>query len=218
MGRKYDIVDVVAAVGLAATLFGGYLLVTAADGFWQRPPAPTVISASASDTAIGMQWLQPALGRALVDDFLLDRDAGAAVSAAAAELNRAIDEYQRMTSSLLGPLALAELSAMGQEADHRARMQFVMGKQLVNGTARGIRSGTLAADQYVNDFNTAMISQVERIGQRMHDQFEQGRQPFLGQMILDAMQEEDRLEGAMQEPTVSSSWRAPPLRRSAPKP
>jgi hypothetical protein len=42
MGRKYDLVDVVVAVGLVATLFGGYLLVTAADGFWQAPIAPAV--------------------------------------------------------------------------------------------------------------------------------------------------------------------------------
>jgi hypothetical protein len=27
MGRKYDLVDVVVAIGLVATLFGGYLLV-----------------------------------------------------------------------------------------------------------------------------------------------------------------------------------------------
>lgn len=43
MGRKYDLVDVVVAVGLVATLFGGYLLVTAADGFWQAPVAPLPI-------------------------------------------------------------------------------------------------------------------------------------------------------------------------------
>lgn len=40
MGRKYDHVDVMAAIGLVATLFGGYLLVTAADGFWQAPSPP----------------------------------------------------------------------------------------------------------------------------------------------------------------------------------
>ena len=33
MGRKFDHVDVMAAIGLIATLFGGYLIVTAADGF-----------------------------------------------------------------------------------------------------------------------------------------------------------------------------------------
>ena len=46
MGRKFDHVDVMAAIGLVATLFGGYLLVTAADGFWQAP-SPTIASSIA---------------------------------------------------------------------------------------------------------------------------------------------------------------------------
>ena len=91
MGRKYDLVDVMAAIGLVATLFGGYLLVTAADGFWQAPIAPTMqVTIVASDPSAGMQYLQPVLGQAIVQDLLLDREAGAALSASAMELNRAV--------------------------------------------------------------------------------------------------------------------------------
>ena len=45
MGRKFDHVDVMAAIGLVATLFGGYLFVTAADGFWQAPSINTMTTA-----------------------------------------------------------------------------------------------------------------------------------------------------------------------------
>lgn len=200
MGRKYDHVDVMAAIGLVATLFGGYLLVTAADGFWQAPSPPTMISATVSDEpSTGMEYLQPVLGRAILQDALLDRQAGAGVSASATELNGAVSEYQRISTTLLSPLVLAELAAFGQEADHRARMQFVMGKAIVNHTRRGITNGILSADQYANDFNTNLIRTAELTGQRMHDQFEATRQAVLGRSIIEAIQEEERVATAAQE-------------------
>ncbi len=200
MGRKYDLVDVMAAIGLVATLFGGYLLVTAADGFWQAPIAPTMqATIVASDPSAGMQYLQPVLGQAIVQDLLLDREAGSALSASAMELNRAVSESELMSTTLLSPLVLAELHAFGQEADHRARMQYVMGKAVVNQTRRGISSGILSADQYAGDFNTNLIRRAELTGQRMHDQFEATRQAAIGRSIVDAIQDEDRMTSAVQE-------------------
>ena len=104
-----------------------------------------------------------------------------------------------MSTTLLSPLVLAELAAFGQEADHRARMQFVMGKSIVNQTRRGITSGILSADQYANDFNIRLIRTAELTGQRMHDQFEAPRQAALGRSIVEAIQEEDRLATTTQE-------------------
>ncbi len=200
MGRKFDHVDVMAAIGLVATLFGGYLLVTAADGFWQAPaPAFTSTVSAGGDSSTGMEYLQPVLGQAILQDMLLDRDAGAAVSASAMELNRAVSEYQRISATLLSPLVLAELAAFGHEADHRARMQFVMGKAVVNQTRRGIQNGILSADQYASDFNSNLVRIAEMTGQRMHDQFESTRQGVLGRSIVEATQEEDRIGTAIQE-------------------
>lgn len=200
MGRKYDLVDVMVAIGLVATLFGGYLLVTAADGFWQAPIAPAVNMTSVTQgPSAGMQYLQPVLGQAILQDVLLDREAGAAISTSAMELNRAVSESQLLSTTLLSPLVLAELRAFGQEADHRARMQFVMGKAVVNQTRRGLASGVLSADQYASDFNTALIRRAELIGQRMHDQFESTRQAMLGRSIVEAIQEEDQMAATIQE-------------------
>ncbi|MCE3221970.1 MAG: hypothetical protein K0S58_150 [Nitrospira sp.] len=200
MGRKFDHVDVMTAVGLVATLFGGYLIVSAADGFWQISSVGVMTTATvSSEPSNGMEYLQPVLGQAILQDILLDRHAGTAVSASAMELNRAVGEYQRISSDLLSPLVLAELSAFGQEADHQARMQFVMGKAVVNQTRRGIRNGILSADQYASDFNSNLIRTAELMGQRMHDQFEATRQGTLGRSIVEASQEEDRLATAVQE-------------------
>jgi hypothetical protein len=200
MGRKYDLVDVMAAIGLVATLFGGYLFVTAADGFWQTPIAPTMNSVTfSSDASTGMQYLQPVLGQAILQDLLLDREAGSALSGSVMELNRAVSEAQLMSTTLLSPLVLAELRAFGQEADHRARMQFVMGKAIVNQTRRGIQAGILSADQYVSDFNNNLIRIAEMTGQRIHDQFEATRQAALGRSIVEAIQEEERMATTVQE-------------------
>lgn len=200
MGRKYDLVDVVVAIGLVATLFGGYLLVTAADGFWQAPIAPAVnMTIVTHDPSTGMQYLQPVLGQAILQDILLDREAGTALSSSAMELNRAVSESQLLSTTLLSPLVLAELRAFGQEADHRARMQYVMGKSVVNQTRRGLASGALSAGRYADEFNAALIERAELIGQRMHDQFESTRQATLGRSIIEAIQEEDRMASAVQE-------------------
>jgi hypothetical protein len=200
MGRKYDLIDVIVAIGLVATLFGGYLLVSAADGFWQAPNVATrggVIAGQ--DPSTGMQYLQPVLGQAIVQDLLLDRDAGVLLSASAMELNQAVTESERISTTLLSPLVLAELQAFGQEADHRARMQYVMGKAVVNQTRRGIAAGILSADQYNGEFNTTLIRTAELTGQRMHDQFEATRQATIGRSIIEAIQEEDRMTATAQE-------------------
>jgi hypothetical protein len=199
MRRKYEVVDVVAAIGLAATLFGGYLLVTAADGFWQRPPAPFAITTPSSDQAAGIRYLQPVLGQAIVDDFLRDRHATATVSSATSELEQAIDNYQAMSTTLLSPLVLAELSALGQAADHETRVQYVMGRSIVNATQRGIRSGVLSVADDSHAFNDGVIMTARDTGRRMDRLFESTRQPLLGQLIVDSVQEEALLDSAAQE-------------------
>ena len=196
MGRKYDLVDVMAATGLVATLLGGYLLVTAADGFWQAPSTPRMSTAIAgTDPAAGMQYLQPVLGQAIVQDLLLDREAEAVLSASSMELNRAVVESQAMETSILSPLVVAELRAYGQDVDHRARMQYVMGKSVVNQTRRGIFSGTLSVEQYGGEFNRNLIRTAELTGQRMHDEFVATRQAALGRSIVDAIVDEERMTG-----------------------
>lgn len=84
-------------------------------------------------------------------------------------------------------------------ADHMARVQYVMGRAIVNFTARGIRSGVLSADQYLSDYNTSMIRATEAFGQRLDHEFASTWQATLGRRIVDAFQDSSRQAGAIQE-------------------
>ncbi|MFO0730289.1 MAG: hypothetical protein U0361_04715 [Nitrospiraceae bacterium] len=117
----------------------------------------------------------------------------------ARRIDLAIEDYQRISTTLLSPLALAELTAMGQAADHQVRVQYVMGRNLVNETRRGVRSGLLSPMYYGSAFNAEVIRRTEALGRRMDEQFEAGRQPMLGRMIAESAQEETRLDAAAQE-------------------
>jgi hypothetical protein len=66
------------------------------------------------------------------------------------------------------------------------RVQAVMGRAIVNFTARGIRSGVLSADQYLSDYNTRMFCTTEASGQRLDHEFASTWQATLGRRIVDA--------------------------------
>ena len=84
-------------------------------------------------------------------------------------------------------------------ADHMARVQYVMGRAIVNFTARGIRSGVLSADQYLSEYNTNMIRVTEAWGQRLDQEFASTWQATLGRGIVDAIQHYTERAGAIQE-------------------
>ena len=84
-------------------------------------------------------------------------------------------------------------------ADHMARVQYVMGRAIVNFTARGIRSGVLSADQYLSEYNTNMIRVTEAWGQRLDQEFASTWQATLGHGIVNAIQHYTERAGAIQE-------------------
>ena len=84
-------------------------------------------------------------------------------------------------------------------ADHMARVQGIMGRPIVNFTARGIRSGVSSADQYLSDYNTNMIRATEASGQRLDHEFASTWQATLGRGIVDAIQKYTERAGAIQE-------------------
>ncbi len=61
-----------------------------------------------------------------------------------------------------------------------------MGRSIMNGTRRGLRSGILSADHYLSDYNRDMIGVAEQLGGRMHGAFMATCQPLLGRWIVDA--------------------------------
>lgn len=185
MKRRLEPVDLMVAIGVLATVMGGYGLYFATSGALQAA-APTEVFASASgaDMMAAREWVQPALGRAIVDVAVIDRDVARQTIRAVRELNRASLTDQWLQRSPFGYLDRIQGYAAAVEADHAARVQIFMGRSIVNFTGRGIRSGVLSSGQIDGLYNRDMIGTVLATGQRMDEAFQEQWQGSLGQMIV----------------------------------
>jgi hypothetical protein len=117
----------------------------------------------------------------------------------ASEWNWATLAQQEFQSLPGGPFGAIMSQATTVPADHMARVQYVLGKAIVNFTARGIRSGVLSADQYLSDYNISMIRAIEARGQRLDHEFTSTWQATLGRRIVEVTQDYNRRAGAIQE-------------------
>jgi len=128
MRRTLEPVDLMVELGDCATVMGGYFLHVAASGTLEAAtPEPIAIGRTAG-IMDAMDWVQPVLGQAIVDDYLLGREASSRTIAAAAEFNRATMIGHRLRSLPLMPFEGIRASAAEAEADHAARVQFVLGE------------------------------------------------------------------------------------------
>ncbi len=199
MSQRYNTIDIIVGVGMCAIVFGGLLIFFAANGTYQAAiPQPIAI-----EQPVGVEFemasLQPALGQAIVDQTLFERRANQLSAQSATEWNKATLAHLEFQSLPGGPLGEVMRQAETVPADHMARVQYVMGRAIVNSTARGIRSGLLSADQYLSDYNTSMIRATETRGQRLDHEFASTWQATLGQRIVDTIQDRSRRAGAIQE-------------------
>ena len=199
MSYRYNTVDSIVGVGMCAIVFGALLFFFAANGTYQVPIPQPISIEQPVDIEFGMTALQPALGQAIVDQVLFERRTNQLIAQSASEWNQATlahDEWRLLPG---GPLGAVMRQAATVPADHMARVQGVMGRAIVNFTARGIRSGILAADQYLSDYNTNMILATEAGGQRLDHEFASTWQATLGRRIVDAIQDDERQTHAIQE-------------------
>jgi len=192
MTRRMEPIDLMAAIGAFATIIGGGFLFMASNGTLEsvQPQLATVEQTSAEmGPMAAMEWVQPALGQAIVQNDLLDRAIIGDIQAAAKELNRVI----LMAQSLEGGTATSfnDLSAglMTAEADHAAWVQYVLGRSIVVFTGRGIRSGVLSPGLIEGPYNQRMIALTETRGTRMESAYEETRQPMLGRVVVAVAQE-----------------------------
>lgn len=199
MSHRYNTIDIIVGVGMCAIVFGALLIFFAANGTYQiATPQPISIEQPVG-IEFGMAALQPALGQAIVDQALLERRTNQLMAQSASEWNRATLAHQEFHSLPGGPLGAVMRQAATVPADHMARVQYVMGRAIVNFTARGIRSGVLSADQYLSEYNTNMIRVTEAWGQRLDQEFASTWQATLGRGIVDAIQHYTERAGAIQE-------------------
>src|SRR5262245_26509499 len=167
MSHRYNTIDIIVGVGMCAIVFGAFLVFFAANGTYQVATPQIITIEQPSDIQLGMTLLQPALGQAIVDQALFERQTNQAMPQSASEWNRATLAQQEFQSLPGGPLGAVMRQAATVPADHMARVQYVMGRAIVNFTARGVRTGVLSADQNLSDYNTNMIRLTEARGQHL---------------------------------------------------
>lgn len=199
MSYRYSTVDIIVGVGMCAIIFGALLFFVAANGTYQAVGPQPISIAEPADVQLGMIWLQPAFGQAVVDQAIFERRANQRMTHAASEWNRATLAHQEFQSIPGGPFGAVMRQSATVPADHMARVQTVMGRTIVNFTQRGIRSKALSADQYRSGFNADMIRATKAGGQRLDQDFVSTWQATLGRGIVDAIQNYRTRAGAIQE-------------------
>ena len=199
MSHRYNTIDIIVGVGMSAIVFGALLFFVAANGTYHVALPQGVVLEQPAGIELGMTWLQPALGQAILEQALSERRANQAMAQSASEWNRATLAYHEFQALPGGPFGAVTRRAATVPADHMARVQGVMGRAIVNFTRRGIRSGVLSADQYLSDYNTGMIRATEARGQRLDQEFASTWQATLGREIVDAIQHYTERAGAIQE-------------------
>ena len=199
MSYRYNTIDIIVGVGMCAIVFGALLFFVAANGTYQAAIPQPLSFEQPAGIEVGMTWLQPALGQAIVDQAIFERRANQVMAQSASEWNRATLAHHEFQSLPGGPFGAIMRQAATVSADHMARIQGVMGRAIVNFTRRGTRSGVLSADQYRSDFNTGMIRVTEASGQRLDHEFASTWQVTLGRGIVDAIQNYTSRAGVIQE-------------------
>jgi hypothetical protein len=199
MPYRYNSVDVIVGVGMCAIIFGALLLVVATNGTYQTALPEFFANEESIGARLGMTWLQPAIGRAIVDQALFERRADREMARSATEWNRATLASHEFESLPGGPFGEVARRAVIVPIDHLARVQSIMGRAIVNMTQRGIRSGVLSADLYLSDYNQGMIRAIEARGQRLDREFASTWQATLGGAIVEAIRNYRIRAAAIQE-------------------
>lgn len=201
MERHYDVNDLAVAIGLAATVFSGYLLMTAANGTFQAAPPQQGATSQPTGILASMVWLQPALGQAILDQSLLERDGPRAITESATNLSHALVAQHRFGAAPENLSRIVEDKAARMKTDHEGRVQTVMGRAIVNFSQRGWRSGLVPSGFEPSEFNKRMIHATETMGRRLDGEFSSVWQPTLGRIIVDTSRELTALAAQIQERT-----------------
>ena len=198
MPYRFNSVDLIVGVGLCGIVFGAMVLVVATSGaFLVGGPSLGMVEERLPSTEAA--WLQPELGRAIVERALLQQRSDQITGSATAEWNQAMAAHRSLQSVRGGPLAFIMDRAVTVPQEHAARVEAVTGRAIVNFTQRGIRSGMLSADLYLSDYNQGMIAAAESRARRMHDEFNSTWQSVLGRWIVEVTREHLRRTADVQE-------------------
>lgn len=189
MSYRFSGLDVVIGVGLCAIVMGALLVVFATSGTFLAAAPPSALDAMGSHRIAGMEWVQPALGQAIVERAALQRASDRVTAAVTSEWGQAVAAHRRLQAMGGNPFGEIMRQAAMMPENHAARVQAVMGHSIVNFTRRGVRSGVLSGDMMSSEFNRRMIGRTEATGHRLHGEFLMSWQPLLGRSIVETGRE-----------------------------
>ena len=181
MKRRLEPVDLAVAVGVFATVLGAQFLWTAASGEIGGPTAAAVGAEQGSGMTSAMQWLQPALGRSIVDKDVLGRTAAIDTQAAAFQFVQAATFAQHLGGSSFQYLDGVITRARDADGDQATRVQHVLGRMIVSATLRGVRHDLVSATQPTGTYNLRLVGRAEATADRMNTDFRSNREQNLGQ-------------------------------------
>jgi hypothetical protein len=196
MKKQLELVDVLVWIGMVVTVVGAYAFFQVTVG-GATPATPAVNQMTDFPLNVLVQAkLQPAMGQAIVDRAGLDRQFAEDIIHGASKLASAVRAAERPSHERVEQV---EARAAQMEADHHARVQYVMGRSIVIGTRQGMRAGALSADTLSNSVNGRIIEKAQARGRQMHDAFTKHWQARLGQWIVAAAAQARHSAGHFQE-------------------
>jgi hypothetical protein len=183
MDRTLRPMYLIALIGMVVTVSGIFLCL-----FFLFVPvtfgstlSDTVASGSV-DLQVSMRWIQPILGRAIVEDTLIKQQYWTEIGGAIKVPNQATMAAHRLNSE--NPYAQASAYAGAMVVDHAARVQWVMGRLIVELTRHRVRAGLLTADGLEDEDNQRIITLTQQAGKKLDDVFRTESQARLGQVIV----------------------------------
>lgn len=199
MSNQSNTIDIIVGVGLCAILVGALLVFAAANGTYQVVQPQVLASGQPATSDTGMSALQPAFGRALLDQAIFERRINQGMAQSVSEWNRSTLAFHEFVSGSGSAVGSVLRTAQTLPVNHMARMEGMKGRAIVNFSARGIRNGILSAEQSDSAYNTRMIGIIKARGQQLHDAFASTWQATLGRHIVEAAQRDWLQAGAIQE-------------------
>jgi hypothetical protein len=183
MNQTTKPMDLVALIGMGTSIAGILLCL-----FLLFVPAtfgatgPDAMASSSVDLQVSMRWIQPILGQAIVEDTLIKQQYGSEITDAIDAPNHMTMAAQRLNGGK--PHALASACAGAMEMDHAARVQWLMGRVIVELTRHRVRTGILTADRLVDGDNHQIVTLAQQAGKKLDDVFRTEPQARLGQAIV----------------------------------
>ena len=183
MERISKFFDLTTSVALLATVVGIVLclfFLFAPTTFGKNLPE-TVVNGPV-DIQVSLRWIQPILGQAIVEDTLIKQQYGNHIDGLVPTPKRMTLAGHLTEKKVLETAIASHIENL--EADHSARVQWILGRLIVTFTSQGIRTGMVTADKSADEPNRRIIALAQETGAKLDDAFKAERQARIGTTIV----------------------------------